>query len=430
MARSPNKNDISHYKVIDVSNIAKGKLFILIGLYFFYLIPIVIFFTLKSLNVPIVIIVSFIFIWIYFSYAMYKNKFWIVGPYRLFMLFLVIDIFKTPFSFLNKLLLIMLLIPTFIGTMGLSLLNKEVKKSSINLSKTNSRSFGAFKKHKIYIKVLLSKLLNKGDVQIRQGINHFFIGIICFVFPIMAHTLNLFFNYIDLFITFCLGLLLYPVGFLAFRHGWRVIKPDARELLFHDNRPPVVLIRSFADDELKIRRPIRKWLAFFPQLWFSKLEMDFEEVLANQFYRIGPVVAIGRPNEKYPPLGAARSYLQGDEWRSKIETLSGEAKCIITILGDTPGIKWELCCLEQLKQIRKTVFLIPPVSEEEVDRRWRELLDMRNSIKYFSFLFDINIDINNALVIINPQDAVPIVLKGNKEYIDYKEALNIATKIV
>jgi hypothetical protein len=46
-----------------------------------------------------------------------------------------------------------------------------------------------------------------------------------------------------------------------------------------------------------------------------------EEQLAMVMNEIGPFIAIGRPGEQWPELGAARMYVGDDEWQATINNL-------------------------------------------------------------------------------------------------------------
>jgi hypothetical protein len=71
-------------------------------------------------------------------------------------------------------------------------------------------------------------------------------------------------------------------------------------------------------------------------------ESDFEEKLAKAVRSIGPMIAIGKPGENLPHLGAARTYPENDKWKSLINTWLIKAKLVIYYPGNTDGIWWEM----------------------------------------------------------------------------------------
>ena len=98
--------------------------------------------------------------------------------------------------------------------------------------------------------------------------------------------------------------------------GRKLVSKSVRDLINANKRPPILILRSFRDDEAwyVLRRP---WLTlangpigiFFN--WVS-----FEEALAEHLSRYGPVIAIGRPGERYATLGAAASISEMTSGRS------------------------------------------------------------------------------------------------------------------
>jgi TM2 domain-containing membrane protein YozV len=67
-----------------------------------------------------------------------------------------------------------------------------------------------------------------------------------------------------------------------------------------------------------------------------------EQELALFMSRIGPVVAIGKPGERLPELGAARLYAADDRWRDRITDLLRQARIVVVRAGNTPNLWWEI----------------------------------------------------------------------------------------
>src|SRR5262249_17876664 len=99
--------------------------------------------------------------------------------------------------------------------------------------------------------------------------------------------------------------LLVPIGgFLLARALWRVGRRlnlrHRTEIILRDN-PPVLLLRSFTDDVAGIPPNM-----LIPR-WFRRRKR-LEETIGEQLTGAGPFVAIGRPGERLPQLGASRLY--------------------------------------------------------------------------------------------------------------------------
>ena len=107
--------------------------------------------------------------------------------------------------------------------------------------------------------------------------------------------------------------------------------PQARVVLRSDIRRPVLLLRSFTDDALRFTD-----LSWLEDVYQS--DRTFEEFITDRLWAVGPVVAIGRPNERIPLSGAVREYLSHDDWRSRVSELVKSAEIVVIILGSTPGL--------------------------------------------------------------------------------------------
>lgn len=88
---------------------------------------------------------------------------------------------------------------------------------------------------------------------------------------------------------------------------------------------------------------------------------DFEGALTSQLARrlgLAPI-AIGRDKI----IGAGRAYLPDDEWQSVVQDLVRQAKFVLLLVSGGTGISWEIeRCLEA-ENLRKTIFVWPPVSK-------------------------------------------------------------------
>jgi hypothetical protein len=132
------------------------------------------------------------------------------------------------------------------------------------------------------------------------------------------------------------------------RERLKYFAAPAREALAQDPRRPVVWLRSFQIDERDAENIIAR-----------EVPLTFEEVATGALSRYGPVVAIGRPSEELPPLGALREYV-GDDWQSRVRELLSLAAIIVIVFDDTPGLLWELRTVMDLGLHQRLIVLIPP----------------------------------------------------------------------
>jgi hypothetical protein len=93
-------------------------------------------------------------------------------------------------------------------------------------------------------------------------------------------------------------------------------------------RPPVLYLRSFIADEK------------MPHVGGAPTP-SFEQRLVTVLSKVGPVVAIGQPNETLPPLGARRAYATDADWQEVVSGLMQRAAAVVLRAGATPGLRTE-----------------------------------------------------------------------------------------
>lgn len=103
-----------------------------------------------------------------------------------------------------------------------------------------------------------------------------------------------------------LGLVSLPwyFGCRLLYYSRRCFAKNARLALLEDKRQPVLYLRAFAHDESQSRDFGRKWRNYhgIPVPHLERVRT--EESLVKELSRcVGPVIAIGRPNEPLPELG-------------------------------------------------------------------------------------------------------------------------------
>ncbi|MGI9022903.1 MAG: TM2 domain-containing protein [Acidimicrobiales bacterium] len=115
----------------------------------------------------------------------------------------------------------------------------------------------------------------------------------------------------------------------SLRRGWSVDAPSMQTVLGQDPRRPVLYIRSFKDDT-------------FSSGWIYTRAVSVEQEIVSIMGRIGPVIAIGRPGEALPELGAARLYVDDEEWKAKVVDMMLGASAVVVLAGTTANLWWEV----------------------------------------------------------------------------------------
>jgi hypothetical protein len=136
------------------------------------------------------------------------------------------------------------------------------------------------------------------------------------------------------------------------------------EVRARDPRPPVLLVRSFADDMLELDPRFE----YFGRLFRKRLTL--EEFVTRRVARLGPVVAIGKPNERLSPLGAAREYVFGPGWQERVRRVLDECSWVIAILGGTEGLQWEYEQVLHRGLAGRFIVVVPPATPEVFQERW------------------------------------------------------------
>jgi hypothetical protein len=112
--------------------------------------------------------------------------------------------------------------------------------------------------------------------------------------------------------------------------GRRHLASSAAEEEARDPRPPVLYLRSFQADEETAR---------VTESFGSRTE---EELTVEVLQAFGPVVAIGRPGERLPETGAARMYVDDEDWQEVVAEYMDRSALVVLRLGTTMGFLWEL----------------------------------------------------------------------------------------
>jgi hypothetical protein len=168
-----------------------------------------------------------------------------------------------------------------------------------------------------------------------------------------------------------IGTIMGGCGVFLQSFGRRMAVKSAKELQEEDPRPPILLLRSFEDDG--------NWgfdvkPSHSPLVPYSSLEqVTFEQVIKEEFAKVGPLVAIGRPGESLPPLGAARTWVNHDEWQPRVTEYLRSCGLVVMMVGKIKGedgLAWELKHVLDMVTPEKIILVVPPIVESEVCSRW------------------------------------------------------------
>ncbi|MFT4219922.1 MAG: tetratricopeptide repeat protein [Microbacterium sp.] len=138
----------------------------------------------------------------------------------------------------------------------------------------------------------------------------------------------------------------------------------------------ILYLRSFDDDSVRIYAPVAShgWhLPLIPQ------RVRFEELVEAWTVRAAShVIAIGRPGEERPTLGAERTYWTDETWQGAVRSTAARCKAIILVAGVTEGLGWEISTLAEMGVLGKTLLLLPPDTPERTRVRYERITAATN----------------------------------------------------
>jgi hypothetical protein len=213
--------------------------------------------------------------------------------------------------------------------------------------------------------------------------------------------------------------------FLLARALWRVGRRLNRrrrnEIILRD-KPPVLLLRSFTDDVAGIPSNM-----LISRLFRRRKRL--EETIGQQLTGAGPFVAIGRPGERLPQLGASRLYLDDSEWQAVVEAFIARSDLIIMIAGKTQWIQWELANVLKQDRIAALLIVFPRITEADRNERWQNLKAAFGDTAWSAAME--HVDIARALAVFIAADRGIVVVKSRKaNQSDYEAALQVATYLM
>lgn len=166
-------------------------------------------------------------------------------------------------------------------------------------------------------------------------------------------------------------------GCYAVAEGLKWLK--SRKWYMPDDRPPIMILRSFDDDLISLplswRERIIPW-SYLPVL-LRLNRPTLEGALVRQLADYGPVFAVADPSYDLFDFGAIRERLDAG-WLEKVANYMEECGLIVVVLGSTHGLRLEMEELISRNSLAKCLFVFPPTGPDDSQSRWhafRSILD-------------------------------------------------------
>jgi hypothetical protein len=161
------------------------------------------------------------------------------------------------------------------------------------------------------------------------------------------------------------SLLAIPALFTYYRK--RAAAPTLEAALAADPRPPVLYLRAFFQESDAFTWGPKEEMARYTaapitaQTWYT-ISVTFEQYLGSAISNeIGPLVALGNPEDVLPPEGAAREYAEDRDWQQEFLKLAETATAIVMEVSRSDNLRWEVAALRSHGWQRKLFVITPPV---------------------------------------------------------------------
>jgi hypothetical protein len=179
------------------------------------------------------------------------------------------------------------------------------------------------------------------------------------------------------------------------------------EVLRKAKHPPVLFLRSFNFDSITSAVP--KWQDMMP---INAAMPTAELNLVQMIFRHAPVIAIGRPGESVPPVGAVRFYARHDVWKQTVEAIVPLCQLVVWTTGHTEGLRWEIKhLLERVPPQELLLWLhvnVARFSKAERDSEWQKLREAYRDV----FPKELPADAASMRFIAFKDDWTPIAIPG------------------
>jgi len=204
----------------------------------------------------------------------------------------------------------------------------------------------------------------------------------------------------------------------------RIATVSARELRKRDQRPSILYLRSFGDDQIRFITKLERVLGLlFPLVRFLIRDLTFEESLVAGASFYGPVVALSEPGRKRRPIGAAREDTLEGTWTENIDQLVRDSVAVIAVIGSTPGLLWEFHHLRENASLCKLLLVVPPVDRHDLLQRMQALSAGLPEVRRVPF----QLIMDGGLALLFQEGAEPLVIvSSSREEGDYFEAIRLA----
>jgi len=144
------------------------------------------------------------------------------------------------------------------------------------------------------------------------------------------------------------------------------------EVTAEDVRAPVLYLRAFSQEVIPFAWVEGKRMAAYsdrPDVYSFGFPrgVTLEQYLGAELNRqVGPLVALGNPEDALPPEGAARAYATGSTWRDVFFSLARSSAVILMGVGSSENVLFELATIRTSGWAPKLFILTAPQPEKHI----------------------------------------------------------------
>ena len=139
-------------------------------------------------------------------------------------------------------------------------------------------------------------------------------------------------------------------------------------------------------------------------------------------------MAIGKPCERLPQLGAHRLYVGDADWQQVVTSYITRAEPIILIAGKTTWVQWELSNIAALGCLNRLLIVFTRSTDTERTARWQNLKLALDGTPW-SVAADA-VDITGALAIFVRNESFVVIKSRAAHESDYQAVLRVATYLM
>jgi len=155
--------------------------------------------------------------------------------------------------------------------------------------------------------------------------------------------------------------------------------PAAESIINQDKRTPILYLRPFltdsdTHDKFNIAESIG---GLNPWFWITKAiykKPSFESDIAMQVHQLGPFIGLNASGYS-PSLGSSKLTTTVDEWKSTIRDYIAKSQIIVSRIGETPGLKWEIEQIIEANKLESVILFVRfpgPQDKELIEVRYRK----------------------------------------------------------